>query len=165
MSSIENLVRVAEILARAAPDDPATAWLEAGVQEFLQLGGPRLDEALGLGHHKNGRPPAAVWLYHRRDRLICSAVQRAGGVGGFIDCLLEFERNEWPAAQRMTSAPEKLPAVRRELFNLLRIGVPIPRGRRRIQQILARCETSSVSGFADALSLLSAHDRKKTNRA
>lgn len=160
-SAVDNLLRVLDIVGQAAPADPACRWFESGLQEYLQLGGPRLDEALGLRQASNGRTPAAAWLYLRRDRIIRAAIARCGGVSEFLDQLVQFERNEWPAVQRLTVSPKKWSALRRELFDLLRVGVPVPRGRRRLQQILADCETSSRSGFPDVLSLLSMHDRKK----
>ena len=160
-SAVDNLLRVLEIVGQAAPADPACRWFESGAQEYLQLGGPRLDEALGLRQSSNGRTPAAAWLYLRRDGIIRTAVHCCGGVSEFLDQLTQFERNEWPAVQRLTTPPKKWPALRREFFDLLRVGVPVPRGRRRLQQILTNCETSSSTGFTDVLSLLSEQDRKR----
>ncbi len=159
--AVDNLVRVADILRQTAPADPATAWLESGVQEFLQVGGPRLDEALGLRQKTNSRTPATSWLFRRRDFLIREATARCADVGDFLGRLDAFELHEWPTVQRMSTPPHKWSSLQRDFFALLRVGVPIPRGRRRLQQIIAVRETSSGSGCADALSLLSTHDRKK----
>ena len=159
-NSVDNLVRVVEIVGKAVPDDPVREWLDRGVQEFLQPGGPRLDDALGLRHDTNGRSPATQWLFQRRDELLRDAVEHCGGLNDFKRDLGVFERTIWPTCQRLTAPPKKWPALHRKFFDLLRVGVPIPRGRRRMQQIMAR-ETSDATGCADALSLLSAQDQKK----
>ena len=160
-NAVDNLLRVLGIVGQAAPADPACRWFEDGVKEFLQLGGPRLDTALGLRQASNGRTPAVDWLFLRRDVLIRAAIRRCGGVGEFLDKLTLFEQSEWPTARRLTAPPKKWSAPRRALFGVLRAGVPIPRGRRRLQQILTSCETSSQSGCADIFALVSKHDRKK----
>lgn len=160
-NAVENLLRVLDIVGQAAPDDPACRWFESGLQEYLQFGGPRLDEALGLRQSSNGRTPAACWLYLRRDKIIRAAIARCGGVSEFLDQLVQFERNEWPIVQRLTASPKKWSALRRELFDLLHINVPVPRGRRRLQQIATDGETSSRSCCADILVLISKHDQKK----
>ena len=160
-NAIENLLHILEVIRLAAPADPACRWFESGLQEYLQLGGPRLDEALGLRRSSNGRTTTACWLYLQRDKLVCSAIARCGGVNEFLDQLCQFELREWQTVQRLTAPPKKWSALRRALFAAKSCGVPIPRGRRRLQQIATDGEMSSRSGCADIFALNYKLDRKK----
>ncbi len=157
---VDHLSRLADILRVAAPGDPAVAWFDAGLREHLRVGGPRLDEALGLRQKTNGRSPASVWLFQRRDGLIRAAAASCPTVERFLDEMLRFERDTWPTWRGKKAAPKNWPTLDRDLFALFKVGVPIPRSCRRLQQILAS-ETSSATGCADALALLFAHDQKK----
>jgi hypothetical protein len=161
--AVENLHRVTALVAKYLPPrDPARRWFESGVREFLQVGGPRLDEALGLRSRSNGRTPAVSWLYLQRDDLIRAAVERAGSINDFFTALEKFERTEWPAVQRLKAAPAKWPPDRREFFDLLHLGVPVPRKARRLQQILTAARaTSSRSGCVDAFAIISKLEKTK----
>ncbi|MCR4299404.1 MAG: hypothetical protein NUV75_11775 [Gallionella sp.] len=131
-----------EIIAtvRKHASEPARTWFTAGGKNFFRTGA-RLDECLGLAARPTERTPLNVVRYQERNRMLRAALALCGNdAKALLGEINQFEVVNWPLLQPMNKPPRGASQIQKKLFTVFKIGLPVPRTARRIEQIASRNE-------------------------